>query len=59
MVSLEIEKSSDPNDFTTYFCPHCEEPLAVGTLFHLKAICPNCEKLFVIVGLSQEENKNL
>jgi hypothetical protein len=53
MPDSDIEKSED---FTTYYCPHCQEPLAVGTLYHLKALCPNCENLFVMVGLGQEDN---
>ena len=53
MPDPEKEKSEE---FTTYYCPHCQEPLAFGTLYHLKVICPNCAKLFVMVGLGQEEH---
>ena len=52
MPDPEKEKSEE---FTTY-CPHCQEPLAFGTLYHLKVICPNCAKLFVMVGLGQEDH---
>lgn len=49
-------KKSDPNDFTTYYCPHCEEALTVGTLYHLKALCPNSKELSLMVGLVQEDH---
>lgn len=43
-------------DFTTYYCPHCEEPVAVGILLHLKVVCPECGKLVVMVGRLQKGN---
>ena len=43
-------------DYTTYYCPHCEEPFAVGVLVNVKVICSYCNKFFVIVGLAQEED---
>lgn len=48
--------SFQEEDFTTYSCPHCGEPCAVGILLHLKVICSYCNKFFVMVGLGQAEN---
>jgi len=53
MPDPEKEKSEE---FTTYYCPNCQEPLAFGTLYHLKVICPNCKNLFVMVGLDQDDH---
>ena len=52
----KTENSIPVKDFTTYYCPHCEEPIAVGILLHLKIVCPECEKLVAMVGRLQKGN---
>lgn len=54
--TAENKNSFQKEDYTTYYCPHCEEPFAQGILVNIKVICSHCNKFFVIVGLNQEED---
>lgn len=45
------------DDFSTYYCPHCDEPFAKGILLHARIICPSCREWVVIAGLGIEEDK--
>ena len=52
MHDSDIEKSEN---FTAYYCPYYDEPLAFTVLYHLKVIGLNWDNLFVIVRLGQGE----
>lgn len=54
--TIEVKHSIPIEDYTTYYCPHCEEPFAQGILVNVKVICSYCNKFFVMAGSVQEED---
>ena len=51
----EMKDSLPVEDYTTYFCPHCNEHFGQGILVNIKVICSYCNKFFVMVGLNEEK----
>jgi len=54
--ATENKNSFNNENYTTYYCPHCEKPFAQGILLNVKVVCSYCNKFFVIVGLHQKRN---
>ena len=50
--AAENKNSFQKKNYITYHCPHCEEPFAEGVLLNIKVICPNCEKLIIILEMT-------
>jgi len=48
---------SSNEDYTTYYCPHCDKPFAKGILISVKIVCPHCNEFFVMVGIGEESEK--